>query len=140
MMCSKHKTTKKWKPQKYPQRRKLFSSDTLRRINKILFCQNSGRKNRKCNKYIPVRSPERQKHHIIPLSEGGTNNYTNIIVCCIECHFSFHQDAFLARGLTLEQFRASIYSTHQENKRRNKESFLIDVGRRGLGFLPNRLK
>lgn len=123
-MCSKHKTSKKWKPKKYPQKRKMLSSDTLRRLNKILYCQNVGKKNRKCNKFIPIGSPERQKHHIVPLSEGGTNNYNNLIVCCIECHFSFHQNDFLARGLTLEQFRANVYSTHKEYKRRKKEGLL----------------
>ncbi|MHA1649968.1 MAG: HNH endonuclease [Candidatus Helarchaeota archaeon] len=113
-MCSKHTISpKRRKPRKYPQRRKLFSQDTIKKLNKILYCQNRLDKNRKCNKYIPPGSPERQKHHIIPLSRGGTNNFRNILVCCIDCHYRLHQAEFEARGLTLEEFRARIYAQHQ---------------------------
>ena len=107
-MCSKHTTTKKWKAKKYPQKRKLFSKDTVEKLNRVFSCQNTLHKNKKCNKYIPVGSPERQKHHIVPLSQGGTNNYQNILICCIDCHYSLHQEEFEGRGISLDLFRADI--------------------------------
>lgn len=29
-------------------------------------------------------------HHIVPLSEGGTNNLTNIVPLCLPCHHAYH--------------------------------------------------
>ncbi|MHA1301998.1 MAG: HNH endonuclease [Candidatus Helarchaeota archaeon] len=110
-MCRKNKkskTKKKLKAKKYPQKRKIFGKDTIKRLNKILYCQNVIN-NKKCGKYIPLDSPERQKHHIIPLSKGGTNNIRNILVCCIDCHYSFHKEEFEKNGLTLEKYREQIY-------------------------------
>jgi len=108
-MCSKHTTRKKWTAKKYPQKRKLFSKDTIEKLEKILYCQNLIQKNRKCTKYVPLGSPERQKHHIVPLSKGGTNNYQNILICCIDCHYSLHQEEFEGRGISLDLFKADIY-------------------------------
>ncbi len=119
-MCKKNKrskTKKKLKAKKYAQKRKLYSKDTIKKLNKIEYCQNKINKNKKCEKYIPLDSPERQKHHIIPLSRGGTNNMRNILVCCIDCHYSIHKEEFEARGLTLEKFRENIYQKFYENKR-----------------------
>ena len=109
-MCAKHSTTsKKLKAKKYPQKRKLFSKDSMKRLNKVFYCQNILQRNKKCNNFIPLGSPERQKHHIIPLSKGGTNNYQNILICCIDCHYSLHQEELESRGISLEQFRYNIY-------------------------------
>ncbi|MHA1266691.1 MAG: HNH endonuclease [Candidatus Helarchaeota archaeon] len=130
-MCAKHTSRKKWRPQKYPQRRKKFSQLTIKKLNKILYCQNLVRKNRKCGKYIPVGSPERQKHHIIPLSRGGTNNAQNILVCCIDCHYELHREEFTQRGITLEAFRRKIYMEY--HSRTTRPPFHSNVGRRGLG-------
>jgi 5-methylcytosine-specific restriction endonuclease McrA len=30
-------------------------------------------------------------HHIIPLKNGGTNKYSNIMVLCVECHRKIHE-------------------------------------------------
>ena len=110
IMCAKHTTTsKKLKAKKYPQKRKLLSKDTIKRLNKIFYCQNILHRSRNCNNYIPLGSPERQKHHIIPLSKGGTNNGQNILICCIDCHYSLHQEELESRGISLEQFRNNIY-------------------------------
>ncbi|NVM54645.1 MAG: HNH endonuclease [Candidatus Helarchaeota archaeon] len=90
------------------------------RLNKVLYCQHRLRKNRKCNKFIPVGSPERQKHHVIPLSKGGTNNYKNIHICCIDCHYLLHEEEFKERGLSLEEFKARIYIEHQKKQARSE--------------------
>lgn len=109
-MCAKHtKTSTRLKAKKYPQKRKLFSKDTMNRLDKIFYCQNLLQRNKKYNNYIPPGSPERKKHHIIPLFKGGTNNYQNILICCIDCHYSLHQKELEARGISLEQFRTEIY-------------------------------
>jgi hypothetical protein len=135
VLCSKHtKTPKKLKPRKYPQKRKLFSKDTIKRLNKIQYCQNITHKGQKCNLFIPVGSPERQKHHIIPLSKGGTNNFRNIMVCCIDCHYALHREAFEEQGLSLQQFRAQIYRTFRMNRSRKTLVSSLNVGRRGLGY------
>ena len=116
-MCSKHtRTSKKLTAKKYPQKRKLLSKDTISKLNKIIYCQNRLKKNKKCNAYIPIGSPERQKHHIIPLSKGGTNNYKNILICCIDCHYLLHQQEFEAQGLSLGAFRTHIYFEHEKVK------------------------
>jgi len=136
ILCSKHtKSPKKLKPKKYPQKRKLFSTDTIHNLAKIQYCQNIVHKGHKCNKFIPPGSPERQKHHIIPLSKGGTNNIRNILICCIDCHYSLHREEFEARGLTLRQFRAQIYIHYEENQKRRNHTISFNVGRRGLGYL-----
>ncbi|HUY00905.1 MAG TPA: HNH endonuclease signature motif containing protein [Candidatus Deferrimicrobium sp.] len=122
-MCSKHtKTSNKLTAKQYPQKRKLFSTDTMKQLNKILYCQNTTSKSRKCNIFIPIGSPERQKHHIIPLSKGGTNNYKNILICCIDCHYELHREDFEAKGISLEQFRTDIY---YKQKNRLGNNFLI---------------
>lgn len=136
----KHTTSKKLKEKKYQQRRKLFSTDTMKRLNKKSYCQNRLQKNRKCNNYIPVGSPERQKHHKIPLSKGGTNNFRNILICCIDCHYYLHQEEFEAMGISLEQFRARIYFEHQMKKTEDKLTINNHIGRRGLGSIPNKAK
>ena len=121
-MCKKNKrskTKKKLKAKKYAQKRKLYSKDTIKKLNRIVYCQNKINKNKICGKYIPLDSPERQKHHDIPLSRGGTNNIRNILVCCIDCHYSIHKEEFEARGLTLEKFRENIYKKFYENKQNN---------------------
>lgn len=118
-MCKKNKrskTKKKLKAKKYAQKRKMYSKDTIKKLNKIEYCQNKINKKKKCGKYIPLDSPERQKHHDIPLSRGGTNNFRNILVCCIDCHYSLHKEEFEARGLTLEKFREDIYQKFYEKK------------------------
>jgi len=112
----KSKTKKKLKPKKYPQKRKKFSNKTIEKLNKIIYCQ-------KCNKYIPLDSPERQKHHIISLSKGGTNNIRNILVCCIDCHYSFHEEEFQARGISIEKFRNKIYEEFKQKKLKKLMSY-----------------
>lgn len=94
----------------------MFSYDTVKRLNKILYCQNKIYKGKICGAYIPLDSPERQKHHIIPLFQGGTNNIRNVIICCIDCHYSFHKEEFERRGITLEIFRERIYEEYYEKK------------------------
>ena len=112
----KSKAKKKLHAKKYPQKRKLYGIDTIKKLNKILYCQNKIG-NKKCGKPLPLDSPERQKHHIIRVSEGGTNNIRNILVCCIECHYSFHKKEFAKMGLTLEKFREQIYLNHNKKER-----------------------
>lgn len=136
-MCSKHtKTATKLKPKKYAQKRKLLSKDTIGKLNKISYCQNVLQRARKCNKNLPIDSPERQKHHIIPLSKGGTNNSRNILICCIECHYQLHQMEFEEKGISLDQFREKIYLSYQRKAVKENRT---NVGRRGLGFLPIKL-
>ena len=111
-MCKKNKrskTKKKLQAKKYPQKRKKYSILTIKKLNKIEHCQNKINNRKICGKYIPLDSPERQKHHIIPLSRGGTNNIRNILICCIDCHYSLHKEEFECRGLTLERFKKDIY-------------------------------
>ena len=110
IMCAKHtRASKRMKLRKYPQRRKVMSRDTLKRLNEIVYCQNITFLNKRCNKYIPLKSVERQKHHIIPLSQGGTNNAKNFLICCLDCHYSLHREELQLRGISLEQFRKDVY-------------------------------
>ena len=132
-MAAKHtKTAKKLHPKKYPQKRKVFSILTVKKLNKILTCQNRLKKNRKCNKFIPPGSPERQKHHIIPLSKGGTNNIRNILICCIDCHYDLHKIEFEQRCITLEQFRDRIYF-YYENQKRKLDNYIHSCRKARVG-------
>lgn len=42
-----------------------------------------------CCKYD--ESYNMQVHHITPVSDGGTDEYTNLILLCYECHKTVHQ-------------------------------------------------
>ena len=135
-VCSKHtKTPKKLKVKNYPQKRKLLSKFTMKRLDKFLYCQNRLKKNRKCNQFIPVGSPERQKHHIIPLSRGGTNNARNILICCIDCHYLLHEKEFKEQGLSLEKFRARIYLEYQNKPARRELPTLSKCRKAWVGVL-----
>ena len=38
-------------------------------------------------------------HHIVPLINGGTNKFTNIVPLCVECHEKAHdKEGFKSRG------------------------------------------
>ncbi|MHA1377209.1 MAG: HNH endonuclease [Candidatus Helarchaeota archaeon] len=135
-MCKKNKKSKskkKLKAKKYPQKRKIYSKDTIKKLNKIVYCQNIIH-NKKCRKYIPIDSPERQKHHLIPLSKGGTNNMRNILVCCIDCHYSFHKEEFEKRSLTLEKFREEIYENFYT---KNHKKLIIQTHYRRKQYILN---
>ena len=74
-------------------KRKPLSSDTRRKLDRIKKCE-------KCTKYLPLTSWERTKHHLIPLSEGGTNNIKNLQILCVDCHYEEHKTMLSGRGIT----------------------------------------
>lgn len=82
-------------------KRKEYSQDTLKKLDRIKKCQICGRKLSRLN-------PERTKHHIIPISQGGTNQFSNLQVLCVDCHYQIHEQAFQKRGISLFQFRTKV--------------------------------
>ena len=63
---------------KYPKDRNKYSHTIFKKLKRIKSCQSCGYK-------INL-----QKHHIIPISEGGTNNIKNIKILCFKCHKDIH--------------------------------------------------
>lgn len=61
-------------------KRHFFSHITITKLKKIKNCQI-------CNK----SNMDLQKHHKIPLKNGGSNNIKNIIMICRECHKKEHK-------------------------------------------------
>jgi 5-methylcytosine-specific restriction protein A len=47
---------------------------------------------RLCNK--EVETIRAQVHHIVPVSNGGEDDYTNLILLCHNCHVSVHQNGW----------------------------------------------
>lgn len=44
----------------------------------------------KCKRQISGRGIDTNVHHIVPLSEGGTNKLSNLVALCKDCHNSVH--------------------------------------------------
>ncbi len=56
-------------------------------------CQDCGEIHNFINEYgmtIPIDDGQLEVHHIVPLSQGGGNNPTNLITLCKACHKARH--------------------------------------------------
>lgn len=56
-------------------------------------CQDCGGFHAFCNEYsiyLPVSDGELHIHHIVPVSEGGGDEPSNLITLCEECHKKIH--------------------------------------------------
>ncbi len=62
-----------------------------------------------CRRFRPIRL---QVHHIVPRSEGGSDDLENLIALCITCHTDVHTKAPFTRRFTareLREHRDSVY-------------------------------
>ena len=66
-------------------KRKKLSHITFNKLKRIKVCQNP---------YCKITT-NLERHHIKPLSIGGTNNIKNIIILCQKCHIKEHEKLFL---------------------------------------------
>jgi hypothetical protein len=55
-----------------------------------------------CRRFCPTKL---QVHHIIPKSDGGTNEEENLIVICITCHVDVHSQVPFMRRFTYEELK-----------------------------------
>ena len=55
-----------------------------------------------CSRFQPLYL---QVHHIIPESEGGTNESDNLITVCLTCHADVHTQTSLTRRFTITELK-----------------------------------
>jgi hypothetical protein len=55
-----------------------------------------------CRQYLPLSI---QVHHIIEKSEGGTDNFDNLIPVCIQCHGYIHTTPHMTRKFTIKELK-----------------------------------
>lgn len=63
-----------------------------------------------CRRFRPTKL---QVHHIVPQSEGGTDDFGNLIALCITCHSDVHTRRPFARRFTVQELiahRDAVYS------------------------------
>lgn len=53
-------------------------------------------------------------HHVIPLSMGGTNNISNIVVLCDECHSKIHGMNWIKQGELIKKGIAKARLTNPQ--------------------------
>lgn len=46
---------------------------------------------RKCMRFYPWGGKAMHVHHIVPIMDGGTNDESNLITLCADCHNEWHQ-------------------------------------------------
>lgn len=62
-------------------------------------------------------------HHITPVSEGGRNDESNLILLCPNCHKKAH-----AGLLTREELRKHTFTKEQCNEARERWAYALGVG------------
>ncbi len=55
-----------------------------------------------CRRFRPIRL---QVHHIVPRSEGGSDELDNLIALCLTCHTDVHTNAPFTRRFTARELR-----------------------------------
>ena len=55
-----------------------------------------------CRRFEPLHL---QVHHIMPLSEEGTNDSDNLIAICLTCHSDVHAKTALSRRFTVQELK-----------------------------------
>ncbi|MFX1294089.1 MAG: hypothetical protein ACFFD2_04425 [Promethearchaeota archaeon] len=117
MLCSKYtRILLKSKVKNYPIKRKLWSANTIKKLNIISFYQNQLQSNQKRNKFIPNSSPKKEKYPIIHKLKDGTNNYENNPNHCIGCHFHLYQEEFQPQRHFLEVLNNKIFKIHEKKQ------------------------
>lgn len=62
----------------------------------------SGRRCCICRRFLPTRI---QVHHILPVSEGGSDEPENLIALCLTCHADVHSKVPFTRRFSSEELR-----------------------------------
>lgn len=105
------------------QLRNEFNNKTFRNIlEKELGCKCA---NCKSEEYIEF-------HHIVPISNGGTNNITNIVPLCLKCHYNAHKRTYTKGVLKARQEGRKHKKTYEECKPYFKLYFENQIGRKEL--------
>ena len=105
---------KKIKHRNYLKQRKKFQKGTHRRgVEPALREYVVTRDNRLCRACMKV-IPELQVHHIVPVSNGGTDEKTNLITLCNMCHVRVHQEGYEKYFDFFNTYVTKVYE--QENK------------------------
>jgi len=55
-----------------------------------------------CRRFAPLHL---QIHHIVEESEGGSDNFDNLILVCLTCHSDIHTHTKLTRRFTIEELK-----------------------------------
>ena len=63
-----------------------------------------------CRRFEPLHL---QVNHIIPLSEGGTDDADNLIPVCLTCHSDVHTQTTLTRRFSVEELKQDREMTFQ---------------------------
>lgn len=69
-----------------------------------------------CRRHKPLHL---QVHHIVPRSEGGTNDLGNLIAVCLTCHCDVHTKTYFTRRFTpgeLNRHRDDVFKLVAEGK------------------------
>ncbi|MHA1144554.1 MAG: HNH endonuclease signature motif containing protein [Candidatus Helarchaeota archaeon] len=112
---------------KMPKKRKPLSTSTYRRFRyKHKKCQ-------KCHKRFRDGNPrdKMEIHHVIPLSQGGTNTYSNLRALCGQCHYLEHSNEF-----TEEEFFSLRQEREESPKARVKSPWWRKVREEGDQISP----
>lgn len=62
-----------------------------------------------CRRFSPLQI---QIHHIVELSEGGSNDEENLIPICILCHSSVHAKMHMTKGFSREELKGHRDATY----------------------------
>jgi|GEM_PF-1139553 len=57
-----------------------------------------------CRQFLPLHI---QVHHIIERSDGGTDDFDNLIPVCIQCHATIHTKPYMTRKFTAKELKKS---------------------------------
>lgn len=87
---------------KQKQQRINFTKD----FRKEFFQNNKLCNNKECN--IKLKKGDREIDHIIPLSQGGTNDLENLQALCKECHFDKTQDDITDENINISKTHSSF--------------------------------